>query len=141
MRVIVLGIHEAETILLVERDCIQIGIDSQETATCLVVDNEHRLDVVQNGRSNPQPLCGFINPQATQLHCGITFQTFFIREAAFFAKTIEFRLVLKISYGNLVIRKAAISVNLTGIIYVNTSIRHGQQMFLKCRCMVKDKIV
>ena len=31
MRVVILGIHEAETILLVERDCIQIGVNSQET--------------------------------------------------------------------------------------------------------------
>ena len=38
MRIVIHGVHEAETILLVERDCIQVGIESKETAVGVLPD-------------------------------------------------------------------------------------------------------
>ena len=62
MRIVVLGVHETETVLLVERDCIQVGINSQETATSLIFNNKHGLDDIQQSRSKPSPLRVRSNP-------------------------------------------------------------------------------
>ena len=51
MRVVILGIHEAETILLVERDCIQVGIDSKETAVGVLPDCHSILNFKENSRA------------------------------------------------------------------------------------------
>ena len=140
MRIVVFGVHKSETILLIKRHCIQVCVHHQEAITRLVIDNEHRLNEVQNSRSNPQPLCSFINSQTTELYRRITFQTFFVRKPSFLAESIEFRPVLKITYSNLVVRKAAIGKNTTGIA-INKSITNRQQMFLKSRCMMKNEII
>lgn len=51
MRIVILGIHEAETILLVERDCIQVGIDSKETEINMHSDCHSILNFKENSRA------------------------------------------------------------------------------------------
>ena len=51
MRVVVLGVHETETILLVERNCIQIGVNSQETEINMHSDCHSILNFKENSRA------------------------------------------------------------------------------------------
>ena len=55
----------------------------------------------------------------------IHFQPFFVRETALFSELVEFRLVLEIRYGNLVVRQTAVSVDLACVVGVNACICNG----------------
>ena len=52
MRVVVIGVHKTEAILLVEWYGIQVGINSQEPAPSLILDNKHRLDDIPSPQLN-----------------------------------------------------------------------------------------
>lgn len=46
MRVMVFYVHEAESIFLVKGNSLQICVNSQESASSLVLEYKHRLDVI-----------------------------------------------------------------------------------------------
>ena len=46
--VIVFGVHEAETVLFIERYSIQIGVHRQEAAAGFVLGDKHPFDVIQH---------------------------------------------------------------------------------------------
>ena len=140
MRIVVLGVHEAESILFVERNRIQIGVNSEEATTGPIVIHIHPLDIVYDNRSNLLTFDCQVNTKATQFDRRITLQALFIRKALLLAETIEFRFVFEIRYGDLIIGKAAISQNLAGIaIYIG--IANRKQVLLKSRSTMKDKII
>lgn|GEM_PF-4964971 len=62
-------------------------------------------------------------------------------KAVLFAEAIEFSLILEIGYSNLIIGKTAIGVNLTCIINANASISNSNQILLKSRGPIQDKII
>ena len=46
MRVMVFYVHEAESIFLIKGNSLQICVNSQESASSLVLEYKHRLDVI-----------------------------------------------------------------------------------------------
>ena len=141
MRVIVVLRHKAEAILHVERDRLQVGIHRQETATRLILYNEHGLDIIQHRSPNLSPFGRCFHAKATQLDSRVTYQPLFVRETPLFAKAVKLRSILKIGNGHLVVGETAIGINLTRVINVNTSICHCNQILLKRSSMIKDKII
>ena len=103
MRVIVFLRQKPKPVLLVERHRIQVRIDRQGPASCLVFDNEHRLDVIQYSRSNLLSLNSLFHTKTAQLYGGIAFQSLLVRKAPFLAEAVELGLVLEIGYRDLVI--------------------------------------
>jgi len=65
MRVVVHGVHEAEAVLLVKRNRVQVGVNRQEATTGPIVIHIHPLDIVYDSRSNLLTFDGHVNTQAT----------------------------------------------------------------------------
>ncbi len=141
MGIVIFGTHYLKFIFHVKGNRIQIRIYRQEPAARLIIQREHRLDIVNNRCSNLPTFCRLIYTEAAKFYSRITFQTLFVRKLTFFAESIELSLILKISHLNFVICQTAISVNFTRIIDINTSIIYSKSIFLKRGSLIDNEIV
>ena len=117
-------VHEAESIFLVKGNSLQICVNSQESASSLVLEYKHRLDVIQDRCTYLLTFGRFINAQTAQFYRRIAFQAFFIGESLLFAKTVKLLFILEVSDGHFVICQTTISQH-APCFGVSTGITHG----------------
>ena len=102
-------------ISLIKRDSINIRIDSDKTASRLVINQKIAFNKIKQHRANSFPSHFLRNSKATDFHSRITSDTFFIHKPMF-TKTVKLSGTFKIRNRHTVISQAKISNDFAGLL-------------------------